>query len=217
MLHARRWRGLTVLSAIVIAFGACMIVLGVFDLDIFVHAFTGLPYDMSWEHLERRIRPGLTVMLGGSACLVLSGAMWGLSLYVALNGGPYWLRMRRQAAARLRARGHTDPSERDVCREVLFLEGQHNGWHPETVLRFVEASTQESDRTDSGILDELHDWSVQLRVACDEALRSGGAVHPIEVSGEHYDADQLATLTEKVDLLVRDLRFRDSGRPIDWG
>lgn len=215
LLSWRRWRRFTVWSLGVMAFGALLLGFSLLDMDVLKAVFAGHRYTAEWEELQVRMRPGLRLIGGAGATALLCLGMWGFTWYVHLEGGGYWFRQSRRARRSLARKGYAAPSARQVAREVLSLEEAAAGWRPETVLRFLEASLADADAPiDKRSLDEIRAWSTHLRVSADESFRQLDAVHQLEVSGVVYDADTLATLSEKIDERLLDLRFRDEGTAV---
>lgn len=211
LLQRPAWRRFTASAAIGFALGAVLATLAVFDLSLVQQALMGTPYDRDWDDLMAATVMGRRVMATSLAGLALGVAMWAVAAWVDAEGGAYWLRRSRQARELLRKRGRPDPERHRLARAALELEDGDGGWRPETVLVFLEATRADARApVERAWLDELRAWSVATRIAADDALRRPGAVHPVEIGGTTYDAEDVATLTERIDRALLDLRFRDA-------
>ena len=214
LLDWRRWRRFTAYCLCVVAFGALLMGFSMLDVDMLKAAFAGHKYTQEWEVLQNRMRPGLRLVGGAGAAAMFCLGMWAYSWYVAGQGGAYWFRRSREARRLLHKQGLTHPSDRQLCLTVMRLEEAGDGWRPETVLKFLEVSLADPGvAEDRPWLDRIRAWSVKLRVAADQSFLEPSAVHQLELSGVKYDSDTIATLSEKIDARLLDLRFKGTGTP----
>lgn len=214
LLQRAAWRRFTAVAATGFALGAMLAMVSVFDLSVVKAALVGAPYDRTWDDLMADTALGRRVMAVCAAAFAGGLVGWAAAAWVEAEGGAYWVRRSRQARALLRKRGRPDPERHRLVRAALELEDGDGGWRPETVLAFLEATRADPKApVERAWLDEFRAWSVRTRVAADEALRRPGAVHQLTIGGATYDADTVATLTERIDRVLLDLRFRDVPGP----
>lgn len=209
MLDPVRWRYALIGSVMAIALGFFGATAALLDAEVIGAAFGNGTYTREWPDIREAIAPGVALMGLGVLASLLAGTGLAAASWVRSAGGAYGWLLSRRARALLASRGTQHPAEHQLARAGMELEERAGGWRPETVLRFLTLTLAIPEApVERAWLDEIRTWSIDLRVRADEALRSGGSIHLLEVGGVDYPAEDVATLTERIDATIRDLKFK---------